>query len=343
MNEEFDQELTEFVELQYTQRLAQSDLDTFVAALNDRWRDVRFALDMEFYSRAYADIEHAFGEYDLLRYLRKGHYDAIAAGLGFCAICHEMGPDSDYQRVLVDGILCVYMAILDDINYDAAIDLRDIIYPFDPEIRTTRHRHFVEQTRALLTSVFAALPAPWSDLIVDIHNITYLSYYNEQFIQRKPITFYVYNYYRMSSIAIPYTNVLKGYLEDRADWYTHSGLLRLKCFEVETTLLLGYAQDLVSTNREEALNEVTNLMRLVDPCDDPMSLILRQTDLMLRRYDELKPDEFAEFLFRQIKLMFAWYLVSQRYFDHQISTTHRKLLADLDVEIPGPLVDLRTV
>lgn len=341
--EKFDRELTEFVELQYTQRLAKSDLETFVEVLNSRWRDVQFRLDHDFYARAYADIERTFSEHDLLRYLKKDRYDAIAASFGFAATCHEIGPDSDYQRAVIDGILCVYMGLLDDINYDAAVDLRDFIYPFSAKIHTQQHRHFIERSRSLLDSVFTDLPAPWADLVVDIHNLTYLNYLNEQFAQRKPITFHAYNYYRMSSIAIPYTNVLRGYLEDRQDWYEHSELLRIKGFEIETSLLLGYAQDLVSTNREEALNEVTNLTRLADPCPDNMNLILDQTQLVLHRYDELRSSTFAEFLFRQIKLMFAWYLVSQRYFDHEIATTHQKLLVGLDVDIPATLVDLRLV
>lgn len=343
--EDHDNILNNFIETQYNEKLDKKDLNIFIEILNENWKETKYILDDVLYKKIYFDIEKIFKEYNILKYFKNDKYDSIAMSLSFAFICHEINNKDNYDKIILDGILCIYMAILDDLNSNCCIDLKDIIYPFNDDIKSINYKEFIIQTRKLLNNLFLNIKSPWSDLIIDAHNLTYLSYYEEKYLKKKKISFYIYNYYRMRTIAIPYTNILKGYLNDNFDWYSYEIILMSKTFEINTTLLLGYVQDITSKKREEKMEEATNIFRLNQNFDsDYMLLIRKQINIVLESYKNLKikyANTFIEFLYKQIKLMFAWYLITSRYFDKKTLLENNKILLELNIEIPINLIELK--
>lgn len=336
--------LNNFIETQYDEKLEEKDLNIFIKILNENWKEIEYTIDENLYKRVYSDIEKKFKEYNIIEYFKNDKYDSIAMSLSFAFICHEISNKDNYNKILIDGILCIYMAILDDLNSNCYIDPRDIIYPFDKNIKTINYKEFIIQTRKLLNNLFLKLEKQWYDLIIDVHNLTYLSYYEEKYLKNKKISFYIYNYYRIRTIAIPYTNILKGYLNNKIDWYSYEIILISKNFEIDTTLLLGYVQDITSKKREEKMNEATNIFRLNQSFNDNyMLLIKKQINIVLESYKKLKINDknnYIEFLYKQIKLMFAWYLITSRYFNKETLLENRKILLELNIIIPQNLIEL---
>lgn len=316
-------------------------LDRFVAELREHWGEVRFSLDGHWYERAYGECERVCEELGLMPYVRQEGYELVAQGMGSVAILDELGPENDDDRVLANAMAAILILLLDDLNHDVSLDPRDLIYPFEHERHSAdRHREFVDRIRGLFRWIVADVPSHWADLIADAHNLAMVWLYNEQLFRGRPIGFHLYTHLRAGTAGVPYANVMNAYVRDAAEWFSPARLIPVKTFEIEVSLLFGYANDLISFVRDDDADEAVNAMRLIEPGDDPVGLVLAQAELVRDRYDQLRGDEYADCLFRQVKSSFCMYLVERRHFDRAEALVQREMVAEqLGFDIPARLIE----